>query len=262
MTDRGWKLQRGVGSLVATAIHDGHAVRPELLDQFALGDEERRREEDPFTGLWTIAAPNRVIASRSRFEVDLNRPRDKAVYRTPDDAWGLKVWKGDLPDDVAARSLQVYDGFYRDITRLFGELVDRNGRFVVLDLHAYNHRRDGPDGPPADETTNPQINVGTGTQLDRVRWAPVIDGFIDALRAFDFPTGPLDVRENVKFRGGEMARWTHATFPGTACVLSVEVRKFFMDEWSGRPEPALVEAVGQAIRSTVPGVMDAMAEVR
>ena len=33
-------------------------------------------------------------ARRSRFEVDLNRPREEAVYRVPEDCWGLDVWRG------------------------------------------------------------------------------------------------------------------------------------------------------------------------
>ena len=42
---------------------------------------------------------------------------------------------------------------------------------VVFDLHTYNHRRNGPDGPPADPAGNPQVNIGTGT-MNRDRWAP------------------------------------------------------------------------------------------
>ncbi|HUU02947.1 MAG TPA: N-formylglutamate amidohydrolase [Myxococcota bacterium] len=257
-----YSVQRGDGPLVATAIHDGHDLRPEVQEHLAIEDQERRREEDPFTGLWTGIVPNRLVVSRSRFEVDLNRPREKAVYRTPDDAWGLKVWKRGLPDAVASRSLQIFDSFYHDIGLMFGDLAARNGRFFVFDLHSYNQLRYGPHGPPAGEAANPQVNVGTGTMPDRGRWAAVIDGFIDALRGFEFPTGPLDVRENVKFRGGEFGRWAHATFPDSACVLSIEFKKFFMDEWTGRHDPALVAAIGMALRSTIPRVLDAIAGLR
>ena len=83
--------------LVAVAIHNGHSVRGELVDLFALTDADMLREEDPFTGNWTSVAKNRIIVNRSRFEVDINRPRDKAVYITPEDAWGLHIWKN-IPD--------------------------------------------------------------------------------------------------------------------------------------------------------------------
>ena len=83
--------------------------------------------------------------------------------------------------------------------------------------------------------------------VDRDRWAPIIERFINDLSGFDSPGGRLDVRENVRFRGGNCARWAHRTFPDSACILSLEVKKFFMDEWTGQPVPGQVEAVGQAL---------------
>ncbi len=257
MTDHIWRLQIGHGPLVATAIHDGHELREELGEYMSLDEAGRLREEDPFTGRWTKVAPTRVVGLRSRFETDLNRPRDKAVYRTPEHAWGLKVWKDTLPDDVASRSLAEYDAFYAALGELYGELAKQYGRFVVFDLHTYNHRREGPEGPPANPQGNPLVNVGTGT-MERERWAPVIDAFIDTLRAFDFPGGNLDVRENVKFFGGNHPRWAHETFPNAACVIAVEFKKFFMDEWTGEPDEDSVEAIGEALQFTTSAVLDAL----
>jgi hypothetical protein len=256
MADRIWKMERGPGPLVATAIHDGHEVRPEVARLMAISDADRLREEDPFTAEWTRIAPTRVAGTRSRFEVDLNRPRSGAVYRTPADAWGLEVWTDSISDAVAERSLEEYDDFYSALERLYADLADRHGRFVVLDLHTYNHRREGAGGAVADPALNPQVNVGTGTMTDRDRWAPVIDRFISDLAGFDFPGGRLDVRENLKFRGGNHGGWTHRTFPGAACVLSVEVKKFFMDEWTGESDRSLHTAVGNALAATVPGVLE------
>ena len=256
MTDTIWRMERGNGPLVATAIHDGHEVRPELERLMAISDSDRLREEDPFTADWTRIARTRVVGTRSRFEVDLNRPRDKAVYRTPADAWGLEVWKRGIPEAEVSRSLQEYDGFYNALKQLYAQVAEDHGRFVVFDLHTYNHRRDGPDGAAADLSLNPQVNVGTGTLAARARWAPLIDRFISDLQDFDFPGGALDVRENVKFRGGNCGGWAHATFPDSACVLSIEVKKFFMDEWTGKLDPTLHAAVGEAISCTVPGVLE------
>jgi hypothetical protein len=257
MVDQIWRLQIGHGPLVATAVHDGHELREELSEYVALDEAGRLREEDPFTGHWTKIAPTRVVGLHSRFEIDLNRPRDKAVYRTAEDAWGLKVWKDTLPDDVAARSLAEYDAFYKALGELYGELAEQHGKFVVYDLHTYNHRREGLHGPPADPAGNPQVNIGTGT-MNRQHWANVIDTFIDALRAFDFPGGKLDVRENVKFFGGNHARWAHEHFPDAACVIAIEFKKFFMDEWSGKPDEDCIGAIGEALQSTVPAVLDAL----
>jgi len=243
--------------VLATAIHDGHNLRPELVDLMALSDTERLREEDPFTGGWTAIADTRIVGLASRFEVDLNRPREKAVYRTPEDAWGLTVWKSELPEDVYRRSLAQYDEFYKAMKKLFSALRDHHGRFIILDLHSYNHRREGPHGPFAEALGNPQVNVGTGT-LNHEIFGPVVKRFMTDLRTYPFPGGQLDVRENVKFQGGHFSRWVHATFPGTVGVLAVEMKKFFMDEWSGEPNLELVDAIGQALRSTVPGIVEAL----
>ncbi|MFH1845538.1 MAG: N-formylglutamate amidohydrolase [bacterium] len=241
---------------MATAIHDGHEVRAEVMRYLALDETARLREGDPFTGKWAEIAPTRVVGLRSRFEVDLNRSREQAVYRTPDDAWGLEVWGDCLPDDVADHSLQGYDAFYATLEKLYRSLADRYGRFLVLDLHSYNHRRDGPDQPPADPEGNPQVNIGTGTMIDREPWARLIDRFRNDLAAYDFPGGRLDARENVRFRGGACAAWTHRTFPDEACVLSVEVKKFFMNEWTGVPDEVLVDAVESALTVTLPGILE------
>ncbi len=256
MTDAIFRITHGPGPLVATAIHAGHSVRPEVLRQMAIGEADRLREEDPYTDAWTFVAPTRVVGLGSRFEVDLNRPRDKAIYQTPEDAWGLQVWQEQLSAPQTQRSLFAYDHFYQELEALYRELAARQGAFCVLDLHSYNHRRQGPGGPAADPQQNPEVNVGTGTLRERHRWASLVRRFMDELAAFELPGGHhLDVRENVRFRGGACASWTHDTFPGQACVLSIEVKKFFMDEWTGVPAPGALWAVGEALASTVPGLL-------
>lgn len=257
MSDTIWELKEGEGPLVATAIHDGHSVRQEVGALVALASVDRFREEDPFTSEWTAIAPTRIVGLRSRFEVDLNRPRDKAVYIKRKDAWGLRVWRTKPPEDLVERSLAEYDAFYRMARDLFKTKVERHGRFVVLDIHSYNHRREGPEGEPADPETNPQVNVGTAT-MDRALWAPVVDRFINDLRSFDFLDDCLDVRENVKFKGGRFPGWVHETFPETGCALAIEFKKFFMDEWTGAPDRRAINAIGEALKSTVPGILEGL----
>ncbi len=254
MVDQIWKLERGTGPLVATAIHDGHEVREEVGALLSLTDENRRREEDPYTAEWVRVAPTQVIVCRSRFEVDLNRARARAVYRVPADAWDLELWKEPPGDALIERSLEEYDAFYEAMHRLFEDLEREYGRFVVLDLHSYNHRRAGPDGAPADARENPQVNVGTGT-LDRERWGRLVDGFVRDLSSYEWSGGRLDVRENVKFRGGQFSRWAHETFPRSACVLAIEFKKFFMDEWTGDPDWDAITDIRTALASTVPGIL-------
>lgn len=250
-----WMLVEGNGPLVATAIHDGHQVRQEVAELLALGRLDRFREEDPFTRALTVVGDTRIVGLRSRFEVDLNRPRDKAVYQSPEEAWGLKVWKTTPSAEVIARSLAQYDAFYAEVQRVFTNLERRFGHFVVFDFHTYNHRREGPNAPPADPADNPEVNIGTGT-IDRKRWGPMIDRFVSDLRRFDFLGRQLDVRENIRFQGGHFHRWTHQTFPGSGCAIAIEFKKFFMDEWSFEPDHAQIEAMYHALKSTMPGVLE------
>lgn len=252
-----FELTTGPGPLVAAAVHDGHAVHPETLPHFALEDAGRLREEDPFTGELTDVAETRIVGKRSRFEVDLNRPRERAVYRTPDDAWGLTVWKDGLPGNVEERSLATYDAFYDAVEKLLSLKIQEHGSVVVFDLHSYNHKRDGPDGPIADPEENPEVNIGTGT-LDRDTWGGLVDRFMADLEAGAVEAGRtgLDVRENVKFQGGNFSQWIHHTFGSAACVIAVEFKKTFMDEWSGEPDRAHLDQLHRALASTVPGVLE------
>lgn len=256
MNHRLWTLERGEGPLVAVALHHGHAVRPDVADALAIDPADRLREEDPYTGLWTAVAPTRLVVHRSRFEVDMNRPRHEAVYDR--EVWGLTVWKGaGPPPDVRERSLRQYDAFYETLEAVVRDRVRRHGRVVVLDLHSYNHRRGGPWGPEADPADNPDVNLGTGS-LDRERWGGVADAFVHALRGRTVLGRRLDVRENVRFQGGWLSLWVHRTFPTSACALAVDVKKFFMDEWSGRAEPDALHAIRDALGGAVRPAMEAL----
>ena len=252
---------QGTGPVVAAAIHAGHHLRPEVEEWMALDDLSRLREEDPYTDVWTLPADIRILNETSRFEVDVNRPRERAVYLTPEEAWGLKVWKGALPRDLIEHSLKKYDAFYQEVEKTLTELQDRVGHFVVLDLHSYNHIRPNPDSPPADPDLNPKVIVGT-SNMDLKRWAPVVDRLIRDLRSFDFFGRSLDVRENVKWRGGVFSRWIHTRFPQYGCCFAIEFKKTFMNEWTGALDAEKHSALGQAIKKALPGLVQELGKVK
>ena len=261
MKERHWVIQEADVPIIATAIHNGHKVRRELERLFAIDENERLREEDPYTAIWTTVVPNRAIVLTSRFEVDLNRPREHAVYLEPEEAWGLKVWKKKPTPEMIKESLAEYDAFYDDVYQLFSHVKKRFGYFVVLDLHTYNYRREGPKGGEADPRFNPDVNLGTGTIEDHKHWEPLIDRFRFDIQQFDFQGRSLDIRENVKFKGGHFSWWVHQTFGKNACVLTVEFKKFFMDEWSGMADNKKVDLIRKVLQSTVPGLLEELKRI-
>jgi N-formylglutamate deformylase len=236
------------GPVVSCALHAGHEIRDSLRPFVATDDEQRRREEDPGTELIADVDVGLVHVLRSRFEVDLNRKRSRAVYAGPEDTWGLDPWRAELPKREHAISLHLYDEFYSRLDHLLGAVVASHGCAVVLDVHSYNHRRSGPEAPPDDPAANPEVNLGTGT-MDFDRWGAMASGVVS-----DLSRAGLDVRENVRFTGGHMAAWAHKRFGGDVCVLALEFKKTYMDEWTGEVGVAHVERLRTALAGCVPGI--------
>ena len=243
--------------LVATAVHNGHDLRPELAAVTALDDATRLREEDPHTGKIAARFANSVVVHRSRFEVDLNRERDRAVYTSPEDAWGLELWQQEFTEEEVAASLALYDRFYLDLAASLDQLIADHGGFVLYDIHSYNHRRHGPDALPDPEEESPLVNVGTGSLPEK--WKPVSDAFIESLRSHTFDGARLDARENVRFEGRQMALWVHDNYGEVGCALAIELKKVFMDEWTGALDLGLISRLGDALIATGPEVRRAWA---
>ena len=244
---RWWTVQRGPGPIVATAIHDGHDLRPEIAAAIKLPDTDRLREEDPFTGQAILDVPTHVLGHRSRFEFDLNRGAEGAVYETPEQCWGLEVWKAPLLPDMVERSLAIHAAYYRMVGALLDDLAAGHDRFLLIDVHSYNHRRGGPGETPTPQADAPDINIGTFS-MPREQWGFLVDPLMEAMREFDFNGRHLDVRENVAFQGkGEQTRFVHDRYPGHGCAIALEFKKFFMDEWTGEPDPAELDAMRRFI---------------
>jgi N-formylglutamate deformylase len=250
-----WKVDVGPGTFVGLAVHAGHVIRPDLRTALAIDDATRRREEDPYTDRIAALCGTRIDTFRSRFEVDLNRPAEEAVCVQPADCWNLEVWKpsGGLTQTMYRRSLEEHRRFYEMLGEVLNEIEAREDHFVVLDCHSYNHRRAGPGSPPADPERNPEINIGTGS-MNRGYWANVVDTFRTALASADVLGRHLDVRENVNFRGRYLSEYVHSNYPETGCCLAIEVKKFFMDEWTGELDEEVFEALLAAFRTAIEAV--------
>lgn len=256
-----FSIHRARSPLIGTAIHDGHFVWPHLAAKMALDAAGRLREEDPFTARFIADIPNRIIVHRSRFEVDLNRAPEGAIYLHPDQSWGLKVWDRTPEDEEVALLMRQHARYYASLKHVLSDIEAEHGRFVLLDMHSYNHYRAGPSAPPTAQEAAPDINIGTFS-MDRGRWAHVLELFMESLRRFTVRGRPIDVRENVAFEGkGEQTRFVHAHFPQTGCAIAVEFKKIFMDEWTGAPDDVAIEELRQAVAASLP-VLETALDVR
>ncbi|HEY9560692.1 MAG TPA: N-formylglutamate amidohydrolase [Anseongella sp.] len=243
---KAFSFSKGDTAIITAAIHEGHVIREELLPFLALEEHERSREEDPYTDYLSEVSTSRVIVNVSRFETDVNRPRHKAVYQRPEDAWGMQIWKKELPVKLLERSMETYDAFYRGMRRLLRHMIDRFGYFAVLDLHTYNHLR---EGAPANPAENPEINIGTAH--NRPQWTPLMRHFINTLSGAKINGRTPDVRENIKFKGGEFSQWIIRHYGAWGFVLSVEFKKVFMDELTGIVDIYHLRDIRRALRFTM-----------
>lgn len=254
------KIQRGKSPIVTCAIHNGHEIRPEVLPYLNLSEAERLREEDPYTTEWLQISDNTVKVKTSRFELDINRPKEKAVYLRPQDAWGLEVWKKDIPHQIVENSLQVYDEFYDQIEEYFDQLFEEHEWLVVYDLHSYNYRREGVDKYSSPEE-NPEVNLGT-KHMNREAWAPVIDTMLKSFREFNFEGRHLDVRENVKFPGGYFCQWLYQKYGDKICPIAIEFKKFFMDEWTGEQDERKLQHIRELLIASINPIKEAASKIK
>lgn len=174
----------------------------------------------------------------------------------------MQVWQ-QAPDAALLESLRDYHrGFYRMLGGLLDEVAARHPRFVVLDVHSYNHRRDGTDADPMPQAGAPDINIGTFS-MPRDDWAFLLEPLMERMRGFDFNGRHLDVRENIAFQGkGELARFVHQRYPGRGCAIALEFKKFYMDEWSGEPYPAELAAMRAFIRASADACRSLLQDAR
>ncbi len=213
--------------IICAAIHSGHKLSEFVRVNMNLKELERFYEEDPYTDLIIKDCENKIIADYSRFEIDLNRKREKAIYQTPEDAWGLQVRNKQFTAKELSELLIEYDGFYGNLMESIEKLKEKFGIVFVFDIHSYNYRRDGKE---ADPSQNPEIILGTSNM--NKKYLPLVHKIKAYFEEYVFFGRKLDVKINVKFTGGHLSRWIHENFENVIS-LSVEFKKIFMDELTG-----------------------------
>ena len=223
------------------AVHDGHQFRKELWDNCLHTAYDRWYEEDPCT-LDMVRSHPIVIAGRdSRFEYDLNREPENAVFDT---AWGKELWRRPLEAHEKAESLQKHHNFYRVVHALVEKLEDIHGSVVVYDIHSYNWKRW--------ERHVPVINIGT-VNLDNDRFGQTIEAWRGMLEGLKLPHDiATDANLNDTFFGnGYFLKYITKNFSNTL-VLATEFKKIYCDELRQVVFPEVVEAIEQQLRDMVP----------
>src|SRR5690606_21766418 len=133
--------------------------------------------------------PIQLIGQDSRFEYDLNRSPETAVY---EDAWGKKVWKKKLSDEEKSKSLKKHAEFYKVVYALVETLEKKFNSCLVYDIHSYNYRR--WDRPV------PVFNIGTAN-IDQKRFGNIIKDWSRELSEIKLPQIENTTAINDVFQG-------------------------------------------------------------
>lgn len=243
-----YQIKNAESPFWAFAIHDGHHISTDLKPYIMLTDAQRLREEDPFTARIADLPVNQFIVDTSRFQLDLNRDLKDAVYLNPDQAWGLNVFRTNLPSNYLLELYREHQSIYYTIERHISTTIKKFGYFIILDIHSYNAKRESSK-QKVNTLLNPQINLGT--YYNKEKWRDLIEEFLYVLKKKKLNNTEIDVRENIKFKGGNLAQHIINQYGELGCVISIEFRKDFMDEWTGEVNENMVSVYNQLLENTL-----------
>ncbi len=217
---------------VCAAVHDGHQFRKELWDSCLHSEYDRWYEEDPCTKEMVSNHPIVIAGLDSRFEYDLNRAPESAIY---DDAWGKQLWKSPLPEQMKEKSLAKHNAFYEVVETLIHKLETKYKHCVVYDMHSYNWKRWDREVPT--------WNLGT-SNVDNNRFGEDIEKWRLILERMPLPNNIKSTSKiNDTFQGnGYFLKFISKRFKNTL-VLATEIAKVYCDELEQVVYPEVVKAV-------------------
>ena len=224
---------------VCTAIHDGHNFRKELADNIIHSDYERWYEEDPKTLDFISSFPIVIAGMDSRFEYDLNRGPETAIY---EDAWGKPVWKKPLTQEEKDYSLAKHTNFYRVVEALVAKLEQLFKACIVYDIHSYNYKRH--------EIDTPLFNVGT-ERIDNRKYATIKKAYLKGLESIELPSIQNLTTENVIFYGrGYLLQFITERFENSL-VFATEIKKVYCDENTGEYYSQVEDAIKNGLKQVI-----------
>jgi len=235
------------------SMHSGHHVRKDILEIMAVSEEDRFREEDPYTDRFISGFPIRIYGRDSRFEYELNRNPYRAIYDYNKLQWGLTVWKREVTEEEKAISLKKHREFHVLLEMVCRYLLSQHSHALLFDMHAYCYQRETRQAWYEDE--RPEINIGTGA-VNREIFEPAIACFRNNLQRTRIDDRPLRISENEIFYGGYLSRHLSRIFHKRLLVLAIEYKKIFMDEWAGTLYQDVLDKLIRDFRRAVDRAVD------
>ena len=222
---------------VCGAVHDGDQFRKELWDNCLHSQYERWYEEDPETKNMVISHPILIAGCDSRFEYDLNRIPEEAVFDT---AWGKQLWKKPLTKEEKEKSLAKHTSFFKVTHALIEKIENKFGACIVYDMHSYNCKRW--------EREVPTWNLGT-SNVDNERYGYEIESWRQSLSEIRLPNGIRSKASvnNTFFGNGYFLKYITKNFKNTL-VLATEIAKVYCDELNQIIYPEVVAAVEEQLK--------------
>lgn len=222
---------------VCGAVHDGDQFRKELWENCLHSQYERWYEEDPETKNMVNSHPILIAGRDSRFEYDLNRTPEEAVFDT---AWGKQLWKEPLSEDQKQLSLKKHTTFFNVTHALIDKIENKFGCAIVYDMHSYNWQRWDREVPT--------WNLGT-TNIDNDRFGDEIESWRQSLSEIQLPNGIKSTADinNTFFGNGYFLKYITKNFKNTL-VLATEIAKVYCDELNQVIYPEVVAAVEEQLK--------------
>ena len=223
---------------VCGAVHDGHQFRKELWDNCLHTEYERWFEEDPCTKEFVHSHPIVIAGCDSRFEYDLNRDPENAIFET---AWGKQLWKEKLSAEQIQTSTKKHAAFYTVVDALINQLESKFGAAIVYDIHSYNWKRWDREVP--------LINLGT-TNIDSIKFGDYIESWRTSLSELDLPKvkDSKAMINDTFFGNGYFLKFITNNYKNTL-VLATEFKKIYCDELEQVIFPEVVSAIEEQLRS-------------
>jgi len=226
---------------VCAAIHDGHQFRKELWNNCLHTEYDRWYEEDPETKNMISSHPIVIAGCDSRFEYDLNRPPEEAIFET---AWGKQLWKNPLSEVQKQTSLAKHTAFYDVVKALIETVETKFGVAIVYDMHSYNWKRWDREVPT--------WNLGT-SNVDNERFGEDIELWRQSLSEMNFPNNIKSTAliNDTFFGKGYFLKFITNSFKNTL-VLATEIAKVYCDEYEQVNFPEVVDSVERQLRDRLP----------